>query len=144
MPKKFLIPPYSRKLRNPPYAEHVTEELRERMRKGPVTLGKDELKRIIAMLNWYSMRCGEAYQVVGQLADYAGVHEDPAIIKAMDLLAFPLWRGEILPFYPNWLRKGARPKQRRGKQRHIQMSRKADTGAGAPKPAHARKRKSGA
>ena len=97
MPKKFLIPPYSRNVKNPPYAEHVAEELRERMRTGPVTLSKPEVRQIIAMLETYSMRCGEAYQVVGALADYADI-QDKAVIKALDLLAWPLWRGEILPF----------------------------------------------
>lgn len=98
MPKKILIPPYDPKLRNPPYPEHVTEDLRERMKKGPVTLGKDELRRIIAMLEIYSDRCGGAYQVVGQLADYAGLFHDPAVEKVLDLLAFPLNRGSFSPF----------------------------------------------
>ena len=70
------------------------------MRKGPVTLSNDEVRQIIAMLEWYSMRCGEAYQVVGELADFASMTHDPAVVKAMDLLASPLWRGEILPFSP--------------------------------------------
>lgn len=103
MPKKILIPPYSPKLKNPPYPEHVTEDLRERMKKGPVTLGRDELKRIIAMLEILSDRCGGAYQVVGLLADYAGIHEDPAVVKALDLLAFPLRRGSFNPFNPKKL-----------------------------------------
>lgn len=98
--KKIHIPPYSEKLKNPPYPEHVTEELRERMRKGPVTLGRDELKRIIAMLEILSDRCGAAYQVVGALADYGDISEDPAVVKAMDLLAFPLRRGSFSPFNP--------------------------------------------
>ena len=100
MPKKILIPPYSRKLLNPPYPEHVTEELRQRMRKGPVTLGRDELKRIIAMLEILSDRCGAAYQAMGALANYADLSEDPAVVKALDLLAFPLWRGSFSPFNP--------------------------------------------
>ena len=97
---KILIPPYSRKLKNPPYPEHVIEDLRERMDKGPVTLGNDELERIIAMLEILSARCGGAYQVVGELADFAAMSYDPAVIKVMDLLAWPLWRGDILPFNP--------------------------------------------
>jgi hypothetical protein len=100
MTKKLLIPPYSRKLKNPPYPEHITEDLRERMSKGPVTLGKEELERIIAMLDILSDRCGAAYQVVGELADFAAMTQDPAVVKAMDLLAFLLWRGDILPFSP--------------------------------------------
>jgi hypothetical protein len=100
MPRKIVIPPYSPKLKNPPYPEHVTEQLRERMRKGMVTLGRDELKRIIAMLEILSDRCGAAYQVVGALADYADIYEDPAVVKAMDLLAFPLRRGSFSPFHP--------------------------------------------
>jgi hypothetical protein len=98
MPKKTPIPPYSPRLKNPPYPEHVIEDLRERMRKGPVTLGNDELERIIAMLEVLSDRCGAAYQVVGQLADHARMFHDPAVLRALDLLAFPLRQGEILPF----------------------------------------------
>jgi len=82
MPKKILIPPYSRKLLNSPYPEHLTEELPERMRKGPVTLSRDELKRIIAVLEILSDRCGAAYQAVGKLADYGDISEDPAVVKA--------------------------------------------------------------
>ena len=98
--QKILIPPYSPKLKNPPYPEDVTEELRERMRKGPVTLGRGELKPIIAMLEILSDRCGGAYQAVGALDDYADISEDPAVVKAMDLLAFPLRRGSFSPFSP--------------------------------------------
>jgi len=100
MPKKILIPPYSKKLLDPPYPEHVTDELRERMRKGPVTLGRDELKRIIAMLEILSDRCGAAYHAVFALADYADISEDPAVVKAIELLAFPLRRGSFSPFNP--------------------------------------------
>jgi hypothetical protein len=70
------------------------------MKKGPVTLSKDELKRIIAMLEILSDRCGAIYQVVGNLADYADIYEDPAVVKVMDLLAFPLRRGSFSPFNP--------------------------------------------
>jgi hypothetical protein len=131
MPKKILIPPYSRNVKNPPYEDVVTEDLRERMREGPVTLSKPEIQRIIAMLETYANRCGEAYQVVGQVADFAGVHENPAVVKAMDLLADPLRRGEILPFGDKFLKAGTRVKVR---PRHMQMSR------GEPKPAPKRKR----
>jgi len=117
MPKKFLIPPYSRNVKNPPYAEHVAEDLRERMRKGPVTLTKDEVRQIIAMLETYSMRCGEAYQVVGALADYADIR-DKTVIKALDLLAWPLWRGEILPFNSKKIQeKNRQSRQSAGKRR---------------------------
>ena len=100
MRKKILIPPYSRKLKNPPYPEHVIEDLRERMAKGPVTLGNDELERIFAMLEILSDRCGAAYQVLGEVASLANMYHDPEIARVMDLLAFPLWEGSILPFNP--------------------------------------------
>ena len=100
MRKKILIPPYSRKLKNPPYPEHVIEDLRERMAKGPVTLGNDELERIFAMLEILSDRCGAAYQVLGEVASLANMFHDPEIARVMDLLAFPLWEGSILPFNP--------------------------------------------
>ena len=123
MPKKILIPPYSPKLLNPPYPEHVTEELRERMRKGPVTLSKDELKRIIAMLEILSDRCGAAYHVVFALADYADISEDPAVVKAMDLLAFPLRRGSFSPFNPKKImeknRAESQRRQSEGKRRAV-------------------------
>ena len=100
MALKIPLPPYSARLKNPPYPEHLIEDLRGRMGKGPVTLSKDELERIIAMLEILSDRCGAAYQVVGQLADRAGLFHDPAVVRAMDLLAFPLREGEFLPFAP--------------------------------------------
>jgi hypothetical protein len=100
VPKKLLIPPYSRKAKNPPYQEHVVEDLRQRMRKGPVTLADQEVERIIAMLEVLSERCGDAYQVVGQLAEHAGMFHDPAVVRALDALARPLRQGEILPFVP--------------------------------------------
>jgi hypothetical protein len=70
------------------------------MCKGPVTLSRDELKRIIAMLEILSDRSGAAYQVVGKLADYGDIADDPTVVKAMDLLAFPLRRGSFSPFNP--------------------------------------------
>ena len=100
MPKKILIPPYDPKLKNPPYPEHVTEDLRERMRKGPVTLSTDELERIIAMLEILSNRCGAIYQVLGRMADYANMTQDPEMSRVMTLMAYPLERGEVLPFNP--------------------------------------------
>ena len=136
MPKKILIPPYSAKLHNPPYPEHVTEELRERMRKGPVTLSKDELKRIIAMLEILSDRCGAAYQAVGKLADYGDISEDPAVVKAMDLLAFPLRRGSFSPFNP----KKIMEKNRAEFQRH-QSAGKRPAVSGAVKRSASRPKK---
>ena len=100
MPKKILLPPYDPKLENPPYPEHVIEDLRERMRKGPVTLGHDELERIIAMLEILSRRCGAAYQIVGVLSGHAGLFYHPAVVRALDVLARPLIEGDILPFHP--------------------------------------------
>ena len=100
MPAKFPIPPYSDRLKNPPYPEHVIEALRRRMRKGPVTLGKEELDRIIAMLEILSERCGGAYQVLGEVASLAKIFDDPEIVRVLDLLSFPLRRGSILPFHP--------------------------------------------
>ena len=97
---KILIPPYSRKLKSPPYPEHVIEDLRERMAKGPVTLGHEELERIFAMLEILSSRCGGAYQVLGEVASLANMFDDPEIIRVMNLLYFPLWEGSILPFNP--------------------------------------------
>jgi hypothetical protein len=100
MPRKFPIPPYDSKLKNPPYPEQVVEDLRERMREGPVTLGHEELERIIAMLEVLSRRCGAAYQIVGVLSGHAGLFHHPAVVKALDVLARPLIEGEILPFNP--------------------------------------------
>jgi hypothetical protein len=102
-------------MRNPPYPDVVIEELSERLKKGDVTLSKAEVEQIIAMLDILSNRCGEAYQVVGALANFADMHDDLAVIKAMDLLAFPLNRGEILPFNPERYRELARAEQRRKK-----------------------------
>ncbi len=100
MPKKIPIPPYDPKVKNPPYPEHVIEDLRERMREGPVTLGQEEVERIIAMLEILSRRCGAAYQIVGVLSDRAGLFHHPAVVKALDVLSRPLIEGEILPFNP--------------------------------------------
>jgi hypothetical protein len=70
------------------------------MKKGPVTLGRDELERIIAMLEILSRRCGAAYQIVGVLSDRAGLFHHPAVVKALDVRARPLIEGDILPFNP--------------------------------------------
>src|SRR5690242_9672501 len=94
VPKKIPIPPYSPKLKNPPYSEHVIEVLQRRMREGSVTLSEEEAQQIIAMLEILSERCGGAYQVVGELASHAGRFHDPAVVKVMDVLARPLLRGE--------------------------------------------------
>lgn len=100
MPAKIPIPPYARRLKNPPDPERIAEDLRARLKEGPVTLGAEELERIVAMLEILSGRCAAAYQVVGQLADRAGLFHDPAVVKVLDALAHPLIAGEILPFHP--------------------------------------------
>jgi len=120
MPKKILIPPYSPRLKNPPYPEHVTEDLRERMKKGPVTLGKDELERIIAMLEILSDRCGAAYQLLGQLADYADMYSDPEVSRVMTVMAFPLDEGKVWPFKPARERERLRAYRTREKWAKIQ------------------------
>jgi len=80
------------------HPEDVAEDLRERARRGDLTLGKAELKRIAAILDKLSYRCAEAYQVVGDLANSAGVFGHRSVMKALDLLSDPLRRGDILPF----------------------------------------------
>jgi hypothetical protein len=81
-------------MKTPIYPEHFAEALRERLKTGDLTLGRAEAKRIVAMLERLSMRCGEAYQVVGALAGSAGLFDDPAGLWALDLLRVPLRRGE--------------------------------------------------
>jgi hypothetical protein len=67
--------------------------------------------RIIAMLERLSQRCGEAYQA-GSLAGFAGMMDDPAVQKALDLLSFPPRPGAILPFIMQKDRERARDKRR--------------------------------
>lgn len=98
-------------MKTPPDPEDVAEALRERIKKDDLTLGVSEAMRIIVMLDRLSHRCGEAYQVVGSLADSAGLFHDPAVKKALDLLSFPLRPGEILPFYTQNDQERAREKR---------------------------------
>ena len=90
----------------------MTEALRERIKKEDLTLTASEAVRIIWMLERLSQRCGEAYQVAGALAGFAGMTDDPAVQKALDLLSFPLRPGEILPFITQKDREHARDKRR--------------------------------
>ena len=99
-------------MKTPPDPEDVAEALRERIKREDLTLGTSEAMRIIVMLERLSQRCGEAYQVVGSLADSAGLFHDPAVLKALDLLSFPLRPGEILPFYTQNDQERARQKRR--------------------------------
>ena len=85
-------------MKTPPDPEDVAEALRDRIKKEDLTLDASEAVRIIWMLERLSARCGEAYQVVGLLADHASMMNDPAVQNALDLLSFPLRPGEILPF----------------------------------------------
>jgi hypothetical protein len=80
-----------------PTAGHMVAELRKRVETGDA-VGKDELARVAAMLEKLEMRCAEAYQVVGSLAADAGLTDDPAVIRALDLLNEPHLEGSILPF----------------------------------------------
>lgn len=85
-----------------------------------MTLTASEAMRIILMLERLSQRCGEAYQVVGSLADSARIKDDPAVQKALDLLSFQLRPGEILPFNTEKGREIAckmrKPKPNRGRK----------------------------
>ena len=91
--------------------EDVVEALRERIKKEDLTLTASDAVRIIWMLERLSDRCGAAYQVVGLLADHAGLMNDPAVLNALDLLSFPLRPGEILPFVTQKDRDQARAKR---------------------------------
>jgi hypothetical protein len=90
--------------------------LRERIKKDDLALSASEAMRIIWMLERLSQRCGEAYQVVGSLAGFAEMMDDPAVQKALDLLSFPLRPGEILPFITQKDRERAR-------ERHVPLAR---------------------
>lgn len=99
-------------MKTPRDPEDVAEALRERIKKEDLTLTASEAMRIIWMLERLSQRCGEAYQVVGSLAGFAGMMDDPAVQKALDLLSLPLRPGEILPFITQKDRERARDKRR--------------------------------
>jgi hypothetical protein len=101
---------------------HVAADLRERAEKGDLMLGKAQLKRIAAMLEKLAYRCGDAYQVVGSLAADAGLGDDPAVIKALDLLNDPLRRGEILPF--------SKPKDRERVRLNARLRAKTESSSG--------------
>ena len=96
--KTLIVHGRTPKMKTPPHPEDVAEALRERIKKEDLTLTPSEALRIIMMLERLSQRSAEAYQVVGSLAGLAEVMDDPAVLKALDLLSFPLRPGEILPF----------------------------------------------
>ena len=83
-----------------PDPEKLAGELRKRIKTGRLTLEEAEAERIAAALETLRNRCGEAYQVVGSLASEAGLFDDPAVIRALDLLSRPFSEGDMLPFYP--------------------------------------------
>jgi hypothetical protein len=99
-------------MKTPPDPRDVAEALRERIKKEDLTLTASEAVRIIWMLERLSQRCGEAYQVVGSLAGFAGMMDDAAVQKALDLLSFPLRPGEISPFITREDRERPRDKRR--------------------------------
>ena len=113
-------------MKKPLGPEDVVEALRERIKKEDLTLTASEAGRIIWMLERLSQRCAEAYQVVGSLAGLAEVMDDPAVVKVMDLLAFPLRRGSFSPFNPKKIQEKNFPElQRRqsaGKRRAVSRS----------------------
>lgn len=49
-------------------------------------------------------RTSTLYQVIGNLADAAGVFDDPAVIRALDLAAYGKTEDglDVLPFYPEY------------------------------------------
>jgi hypothetical protein len=94
-----------------PTAGHLVAELRKRIETGDLTFDKDELARVTAMLEKLETRCAEAYQVVGSLAADLGLGDDPAVVRALDLLNEPHLDGSILPFVTarDFERGGAQP-----------------------------------
>ncbi len=83
-----------------PDPEKLAGELRKRIKTGRLTLEAAEAERIAAALETLRNRCAEAYQVVGSLASDAGLFDDPAVMRALDLLSRPFRKGDILPFHP--------------------------------------------
>jgi hypothetical protein len=86
-----------------PDAEQVVADLRARAKEGRLTLGKDELLMIAAMMERLRNRCDEAYQVVGLLAHTPEMFHDPAVINALDLLSLPEAEGDILTPFVGWM-----------------------------------------
>jgi hypothetical protein len=80
---------------------------------------KAELKRIAAIMDKLGYRCAEAYQIVGSLGAYAGLGENRAVIKAMDLLCDPLRPGKLLPFYTPKDREPVRPQKAKSSSRTV-------------------------
>lgn len=107
--------PFHKMKRKPPHAEDLVEELRKRAQFGKLTFSEAEVRHIADVLEKLSYRCAD--QVVGSLASDAGCHEDPAVVKAMDLLFLPLRRGEMLPFQTPMDRAGSAARQRLAKDK---------------------------
>jgi hypothetical protein len=74
---------------------HLAEDLLERVAQGNITFTKTEVKKIAAMLDKLAWRLGDAYQVAGNLADFARMKDDPVVLRALDLLADPMRPGKI-------------------------------------------------
>jgi hypothetical protein len=77
---------------------HLAEDLLERVAQGNLTFTKSEVKKIAAMLDKLAWRLGDAYQVAGNLADFARMKDDPAVIRALDFLADPMRPGKMTGF----------------------------------------------
>jgi len=86
----------------------LAEDLRERIAQGDLTFRKVEVKKMAEMLEHLGYRMGEAYQKFGQLADFADRSDHPGVVRAMDLLAWPMRRGQFLSLYTPWTPKAAR------------------------------------
>ena len=77
---------------------NLAEDLLERVAQGNLTFTKSEVKKIAAMLDKLAWRLGDAYQVAGNLADFARMKDDPAVIRALDFLADPMRPGKMGSF----------------------------------------------
>ncbi|MGP0095178.1 MAG: hypothetical protein ACLPKB_35280 [Xanthobacteraceae bacterium] len=74
---------------------HLAEDLLERVAQGNLTFTRSEVRKIAAMLDKLSWRLGDAHQVAGNLADFARMKDDPAVIRALDFLADPMRPGRM-------------------------------------------------
>jgi hypothetical protein len=126
-------------MKTPPHPEDVAESLRDHIKSGNMTLTDSEMLRIIMMLERLSQRCGEAYQVVGALADTGEKLGDPAVQRALDLLSYPLRPGDILPFKPAFL---TEERNETLKQLRARYRRKAKAKPGAKATSKKKKRPS--
>lgn len=81
---------------------HRIEDAIAKLRSIANTRNRKEVEFAIQVLEEYQNKTGDAYQVIGTLAYYAGLFDDDETMRALDYFSHEGYEDDFLPWHPQY------------------------------------------